>query len=230
MTSKEDILKELPADVLSAKVSAEDLLKFSPVLQQEQQKNLQRQRQSVGEVEYDDRPKTGIFEYAKKNPFAIGGIFGAVYCFCKGVSNTHQQGSHKADMKWMQGRLYWQSFAIVSMLGGHYYYSMKHMEKLEVKRAQYERERDIVCKNAHISPEVYEEMKYRESVERNYGGNDMIPLQELKRRKQVDQDFAERGETVYLSPEKRIAIENSSIGASLSSTDFMRLGIRSPSI
>ena len=25
----------------------------------------------------------------------------------------------------------------------------------------------------------------RESVERNYGGNDMIPLQELKRRKQV---------------------------------------------
>merc|ERR1719223_2057467 len=111
-----------------------------------------------------------------------------------------------------------------------YYYSMKHMEKLEIKRAQYERERDIVCQNAQISPEVYEEMKYRESVERNYGGNDMIPLQELKRRKQVDQEFAERGETVYLSPEKRIAIENSSIGASLSSTDFMRLGIRNPSI
>ena len=57
-------------------------------------------------------------------------------------------------MKWMQGRLYWQSFAIVSMLGGHYYYSMKHMEKLEIKRAQYERERDIVCQNAHISPEL----------------------------------------------------------------------------
>ncbi|CBY21859.1 unnamed protein product [Oikopleura dioica] len=51
MTSKEDILKELPADVLNAKVSAEDLLKFSPVLQQEQQKHLQRQRQSAGEVE-----------------------------------------------------------------------------------------------------------------------------------------------------------------------------------
>jgi len=63
------------------------------IIEQEQQKNLQRQRQSVGEVEYDDRPKTGIFEYAKKNPFAIGGIFGAVYCFCKGVSNTHQQGT-----------------------------------------------------------------------------------------------------------------------------------------
>ena len=47
------------------------------------------------------------------------------------------------------------------MLGGHYYYSMKHMEKLEIKRAQYERERDIVCQNAQISPEVYEEMKYR---------------------------------------------------------------------
>jgi hypothetical protein len=47
---------------------------------------------------------------------------------------------------------------------------------------------------------------------------------------QVDQELAERGETVYLSPEKRIAIENSSIGASLSSTDFMRLGIRTPSI
>ena len=29
---KEEILKELPSDVLNAKVSAEDLLKFSPVL------------------------------------------------------------------------------------------------------------------------------------------------------------------------------------------------------
>ena len=64
-------------------------------------------------------------------------------------------------MKWMQGRLYWQSFAIISMLGGHYYYSMKHMEKLEVKRIAYEKERDIVCQSAQISPEVYEEMKYR---------------------------------------------------------------------
>ena len=35
MTSKEDILKELPADVLNAKVSAEDLLKFSPVLRKQ---------------------------------------------------------------------------------------------------------------------------------------------------------------------------------------------------
>ena len=42
------------------------------IIEQEQQKHLQRQRQSAGEVEYDDRPKTGIFEYAKKNPHSMG--------------------------------------------------------------------------------------------------------------------------------------------------------------
>lgn len=198
-TSKEELLASLPDEILSAEtVSQQDLIKFAPVLAQQQM--IAYEKKAIDETEFqNNQVKTdkekgvggGFSAFIRRNPFAIMGALGAAYCLSKGLAEFGYRGSYKKQHMWMKGRLFSQAFCLISCVGGHQYYIHKHNEKELMKKQAYEMEKEHICRQTGMSPEEFEAMRHNEAQQR-----------------QVDNDLmGRRPDGDYFTAEQRKEIE-----------------------
>jgi len=198
--SKEDLLSNLPPELLNAeKVSNDDLIKFAPVLALQQVQAYEKR--AVDELDLQNRKteeaieqKRGITNFLKMNPLAGLGAAAALFCLGKGMGEFGYRGSYKKQHGWMKGRLFSQAFCIAACVGGHHYYAQKAEQRELEKKERYEAERDHICRQTGITHEEFELRKVKEAAERKMMKSSNAN-EELKRQRLMEGD--------YFTPEQR---------------------------
>lgn len=192
--SKEDLLSNLPPELLNAeKVSNDDLIKFAPVLALQQVQAYEKR--AVDELDLQNQntekaieQKRGILNFLKMNPLAGIGAAAALFCLGKGLGEFGYRGSYKKQHGWMKGRLFSQAFCIASCVVGHHYYAQKAEQAQLEKKERYEAERDHICRQTGITPEEFELRKVKEAEERQMMKSSNAN-EELKRQRLMEGDY-----------------------------------------